>query len=144
MPKRRVLPYSLDPNQPGDQFLFNLCIAIVAIPVNLVASLPGAARDLVAGRLHSRVPATILIAIGAFFPTITDSLNRAGSTELFQLGKFLGVVFLLAGFLVSVEVFRELRIPFTSIRLATARRERARTRDVAAAAESDVGVAPRA
>jgi hypothetical protein len=142
MPKKRVLPYSLDPDQPGDEFLFNLSIAIVAIPVNLVASLPGAARELVAGRLHSRVPATILIAIGAFFPTITDSLNRAGVTELFQLGKFLGVVFLFAGFLVSVEVFRELRIPFTSIRLATARRERARTRDVAAAAESDIGVAP--
>ena len=27
MPKKRVLPYSLDPNQPGDQFLFNLFIA---------------------------------------------------------------------------------------------------------------------
>jgi hypothetical protein len=129
MPKRRVLPYSLDPNQPGDQFLFNLCIAPVAIVVNLVASLPGAFRDLMAGRLHSRVPATILIAIGAFFPTITDSLNRAGSTELFALGKFLGVVFLFAGFLVSVEVFREIRIPFTGIRLSTARRERARRRD---------------
>lgn len=125
MPKRRVLPYSLDPNQPGDQFLFNLCIAPVAIVVNLVASLPAAGRDLVAGRLHSRVPATILIALGAFFPTITDSLNRAGSTELFGIGKLLGVVFLLAGFLVSSEVFRELRIPFTSIRLARASRERA-------------------
>ena len=131
MPKRRVLPYSLDPNQPGDQFLFNLFIAPVAIVVNLVASLPVAARELMAGRLHSRVPATILIAIGAFFPTITDSLNRAGSTELFQLGKFLGVVFLFAGFLVSVEVFREVRIPFTGIRLSTARRERAHRRDEA-------------
>ncbi len=125
MPKKRVLPYSLDPNQPGDQFLFNLCIAPVAIAVNLVASLPAAGRDLVAGRLHSRVPATILIAFGAFFPTIADSLNRAGSTELTGIGKLLGVVFLLAGFLVSSEVFREIRIPFTSIRLATARRERA-------------------
>jgi hypothetical protein len=99
--------------------------APVAILVNLVASLPGAARDLVRGRLHSRVPATILIAIGAFIPSITDSLNRFGSTDLFQLGKFLGVVFLFGGFLVSVEVFREIRIPFTSIRLATGRRERA-------------------
>ena len=122
MPKKRVLPYSLDPNQPGDQFLFNLCIAPVAILVNLVASLPGAMRELVSGRLHSRVPATILIALGAFFPTITDSLNRAGSTELFALGKFLGVVFLFAGFLVSTEVFREIRVPFTSIRLGTRRR----------------------
>ena len=40
MPKKRVLPYSLDPNQPGDQFLFNLLIAPVAIVVNLIASLP--------------------------------------------------------------------------------------------------------
>ena len=129
MPKRRVLPYSLDPNQPGDQFLFNLLIAPVAIVVNLAASLPHAFRELLAGRLHSRVPATILIALGAFFPTITDSLNRAGSTELFQLGKFLGVVFLFAGFLVSVEVFREIRVPFTSIRLSTSRRDRAARRD---------------
>jgi hypothetical protein len=69
------------------------------------------------------VPATILIAIGAFIPTLTDSLNRFGSTDLFQLGKFLGVVFLFLGFLVSIEVFREIRVPFTGIRLATSRRE---------------------
>ena len=123
MPKRRVLAYSLDPNQPGDQFLFNLLIAPVAIIVNLVASLPGAVRALLAGRLHSRVPATILIAIGAFIPTLGDTLNRFGMTEWFQLGKFLGVLFLFAGFLVSIEVFREIRIPFTSIRLGRTRHE---------------------
>jgi hypothetical protein len=121
MPKRRVLAYSLDPNQPGDQFLFNLLIAPVAITVNLIASLPGTARALVTGQIHSRVPATLLIAIGAFIPSLTDSLNRFGSTELFQLGKFFGVVFLFAGFLVSVEVFREFRIPFT--RFGWGRRE---------------------
>jgi hypothetical protein len=125
MPKRRVLPYSLDPSQPGDQFLFNLLIAPFAIVVNFVASLPGTLRALTTGRIHSRVPATIQIAIGAFIPTLTDSLNRFGVTELFQLGKLLGVIFLFAGFLVSIEVFREIRIPFTSIRLATGRRERA-------------------
>jgi hypothetical protein len=123
MPKRRVLPYSLDPNQPGDQFLFNLLIAPVAIVVNFIASLPGTLRALAMGRIHSRVPATILIAIGAFIPTLTDSLNRFGATELFQVGKFLGVIFLFVGFLVSIEVFREIRIPFTSIRFATGRRE---------------------
>ncbi|HET7168117.1 MAG TPA: hypothetical protein VFI69_02870 [Candidatus Limnocylindrales bacterium] len=123
MPKRRVLPYSLDPNQPGDQFLFNLLIAPVAIAVNLVASLPGTVRALVTRRIHSRVPATILIAVGAFIPTLTDSLNRFGATELFQLGKFLGVLFLFAGFLVSIEVFREIRIPFTTIRLTRTRHE---------------------
>jgi hypothetical protein len=123
MPKKRVLPYSLDPNQPGDEFLFNLLIAPVAILVNFVASLPGAVRALATGRIHSRVPATILIAIGGFIPAITDSLNRFGSTELFQLGKFLGVLFLFAGFLVSIEVFREIRIPFTGIQLGATRRE---------------------
>jgi hypothetical protein len=125
MPKRRVLAYSLDPNLPGDQFLFNLLIAPVAITVNLVASLPGAARALVAGRLHSRVPATILIAAGAIVATLGDTLSRFGMTEWFQLGKFLGVLFLFMGFLVSNEVFHEIRIPFTSVRLGGARHESA-------------------
>lgn len=124
MPKKRVLPYSLDPNQTGDQFLFNLLIAPVAIVVNLVASLPSLGRAMLTGRIHSRVPATLLIAVGAFIPAITDSLNRFGSTEWFQLGKFLGVVFLFVGFLVSIEVFREFRIPFTGIRIGGPRRER--------------------
>ena len=123
MPKRRVLAYSLDPNQPFDHFLFNLVIAAVAIPVNLVASLPGAFQALLSGRIHSRVPATILIAIGAFIPTVTDSMARLGNTDLFYAGKFLGVVFLFAGFLVSIEVFREIRIPFTRIRLSRVRHE---------------------
>jgi hypothetical protein len=135
MPKRRVLPYSLDPNQPGDEFLFNLLIAPVAIAVNFVASLPGATRALLTGRIHSRVPATILIAIGGLIPAVTDSLNRFGVTELFQLGKFLGVLFLFAGFLVSIEVFREIRIPFTGIQLGAQRRE-ARDAAAATAAES--------
>jgi hypothetical protein len=136
MPKRRVLPYSLDPNQPGDQFLFNLFIAPFAIIVNFIASLPATGRALLTGRIHSRVPATILIAIGAFIPAITDSLNRFGSTELFHLGKFLGVVFLFAGFLVSIEVFREIRVPFTGIRLATRRRESRAAAEAAEAADA--------
>ncbi len=90
MPKRRVLAYSLDPNQPGDEFLFNLLIAPVAITVNLVASLPEAVRALVTGRIHSRVPATILIAIGALVAATGDILSRFGVTGLFQSGKFVG------------------------------------------------------
>jgi hypothetical protein len=123
MPKKRVLEYSLDPQQPGDQFLFNLCIAPVAIVVNFVASLPGAVRALLSGKINSRVPATLLIAIGAFIPAVTDSLNRFGSTEWFQLGKLLSVLFLLAGFLVSTETFAEIRVPFTGIVLRGARTE---------------------
>jgi len=124
MPKRRVLAYSLDPNQPGDHFLFNLLISPVAIVVNFVASLPGAVRALVAGRLHSRVLATLLIAIGGFLASGGDALNRFGVTNYFQVGKFLALLFLLVGFLVSIEAFREIRIPFTSVVLRGARRER--------------------
>ena len=91
--------------------------------MNFVASLPGAVRALLTGRINSRVPATILIALGAFVPAVTDSLNRFGSTEWFQLGKLLGAVLLLAGFLVSTETFGEVRVPFTSIVLRASRRE---------------------
>jgi hypothetical protein len=123
MPKRRVLGYSLDPTAPGDQFLFNLLISPFAIVVNFVASLPGAVRALFAGRLHSRVPATILIAIGGLLASGGDALNRFGVTNYFQVGKFLAVIFLLAGFLVSIETFREIRIPFTQVRLRARRTE---------------------
>ena len=123
MPKKRVLAYNLDPNQPGDHFIFNLLISIVALPVNFVASLPGALADLVRGRLHSRVPATLLIALGGFVASAGDTLNRFGITGPFAVAKLLAVALLLAGFLVSIEAFREIRIPFTGIRLAGARRE---------------------
>jgi len=123
MPKKRVLDYSLDPNQPGDHFLFNLIIAPVALTVNFVASIPGAIAALLSGRIHSRVPATLLIAIGAFVPTITDSLYRFGSPALYELGHLVGLVLIFAGFLVSIEVFREIRIPFTHRVLRPSRQE---------------------
>lgn len=122
MPKRRVLAYSLDPGQPGDQFLFNLIISPVAITVNFFASLPGAIRELARGRLHSRVPATLLIAIGAFIPAVTDGLFLDQPT-LYELGHLLGVIFLFCGFVVSIETFGQIRVPFTHIVLREARRE---------------------
>jgi uncharacterized membrane protein len=100
---------------------------VVAIPVNFVASLPFAVGALVTGRIHSRVPATLLIAVGAIVASSTDALSRLGSTELFQIGKFLGVVLIFLGFLVSIEVFREIRIPFTGRVVRTNRHERVMT-----------------
>ena len=123
MPKRRVLPYSLDPDQPGDQFVFNLLISIVALPVNFVASLPGAIVALFRGQLHSRVPATLLIAAGGFAASAGDALNRFGITGPFAIAKLVAVAFLFAGFLISIEAFRQFRIPFTGIRLGRRRHE---------------------
>ena len=124
MPKKRVLDYSLDPGQTAEQVVFNAILAVVAIPVNFIASLPGAVAALVTGRIHSRVPATLLIGVGAIVASSTDALSRLGSTELFQIGKFVGVVLIFLGFLVSVEVFREIRIPFTGRVLRANRHER--------------------
>jgi hypothetical protein len=78
---------------------------LVAVVVNFFASIPlaiGAARR---GELHSRVPATLLIAIGGFIPGVTSGLNRFGFTWAFFLGELVGVVLIFLGFLVSTEVF---------------------------------------
>ena len=98
MPKKRVLPARL---------------AVLAVTVNFFASLPGAVRALRDGKLNSRVPATILIALGAFIPGLTSSLNRFGVTWSFFLGEFLGLVLIFFGFLVSEDVFRNIRLGST-------------------------------
>lgn len=121
MPKKRVIRYSLDRRQGIDRYLVNLAIAPLAITVNLLASIPGAFVDLIRGRLNTRVPATILIAIGGFVPSLTSGLSRFGETTAFFLGEFLGAAFITAGFLVSIEVFKEFRVPFTQ-RVLHARR----------------------
>jgi hypothetical protein len=125
MPKKRVLDYSLDAGQSGDQFLFNVFLAIVAVPVNFVASLPGAIVALLTGKIHSRVPATLLIAIGGIIVSSADALSRLGSTSFYSGAKLLALVLIFAGFLVSTEVFREVRIPFTHRVLRGERQESA-------------------
>ena len=115
MPKHRLIRYTLERGQAPSSFVRNLFVGIVAVPVNLVASVPGAVSALLAGRLNSRVPATVLIAIGGLIPAVTSGLNRFGDTSGFFVGEFLGVLFLFLGFLVSIEVFREIRIPFTRV-----------------------------
>jgi hypothetical protein len=55
----------------------------------------------------------ILIAIGGLLPAITSGANRFGVTSGFFVGELLGVLFLFGGFLVSIEVFSDIRVPFT-------------------------------
>jgi hypothetical protein len=115
MPKRRLIRYSLRQDLHPVRWLANLLLAPLAVVVNFLASLPRALAALVAGRLHSRVPATLLIALGGLIPAITSGANRFGETSAFFVGEFLGVLFLFSGFLVSIEVFREIRVPFTGL-----------------------------
>ena len=102
MPKRKVLRGGVSTPVLGQLH------RALAVAVNLVASIPLAARALAGGQISSRVPATVLIAVGGFVPSITSGLDRFGVTWSFGLGELLGVLFIFAGFLVSEEVFRGL------------------------------------
>ena len=95
----------------------------VAVVVNFVASLPAAWRALRAGTLNSRVPATLLIALGGFVPGWTSALSRFGVTWSFFIGELVGVVLIFIGFLVSIEVFSDVRLPFTRVVLRRRDRE---------------------
>jgi len=113
MPKKRVVRYSLRRDQGLGRWLLNLLLAPFAIAINFIASVPGAVADLFRGRLNSRVPATLLIALGALIPAYTSGLNRFGDTGGFFVGEFLGVLLLFMGYLVSIEVMPTIRVPFT-------------------------------
>jgi hypothetical protein len=107
MPKRKVLRAKL--KIPVLAQLYGAA----AVAVNFVVSLPAAVNALVNGKLNSRVPATLLIALGAFIPGVTSGLNRFGVTWSFFLGEFLGVLLIFGGFLVSEEVIRNIRLGVT-------------------------------
>lgn len=100
MPKRKVVRGSVRAPVLGQLH------RALAVAVNLAASAPLAARALATGRLSPRVPATVLIALGGFVPSVTSGLERFGVTWAFALGELLGVVLIFAGFLVSEEVLR--------------------------------------
>ena len=101
MPKTRVLGRRALPPVVAQLY------GALAVAVNFIASLPRAAVALARGELHSRVPATLLIALGGFIPGVTSGLNRFGVTWAFFLGELLGVLLIFAGFVVSTEVFGE-------------------------------------
>ena len=57
-------------------------------------------------RTHpQRVVSNTIIALGAFVPTLSSSLNRFGVTTVFYWGELLGVLLFFAGFWASSEVF---------------------------------------
>ncbi|MGH2370468.1 MAG: hypothetical protein ACRDI2_20015, partial [Chloroflexota bacterium] len=61
------------------------------------------------GASAERVVSTGLIAVGAFVPSLSSSLNRFGVTGPFYWGELLGVLLIFAGFLASSEVFSRRR-----------------------------------
>jgi hypothetical protein len=49
----------------------------------------------------NRVLSNVLIAVGAFIPSLASGLTRFGITSLFFVGELLGLLFILAGFVLS-------------------------------------------
>jgi hypothetical protein len=113
MPKRRLIDYHRSSSQSGATYLANLAVALIAVPVNLIASVPGAFTDLFRGRLDSRVPATVLIALGATIASIGNGQSRFGDTSAHYAAGFLAVVLLFLGYLVSIDALPVIRVPFT-------------------------------
>lgn len=107
MPKRKVLRAKVGTPVVAQVY------GASAVAVNFAVSLPAAAHALLKGKLNSRVPATVLIAAGAFIPGVTSGLNRFGVTWSFFLGELFGVLLIFGGFLVSEEVFRNVRLGTT-------------------------------
>jgi hypothetical protein len=114
-PFSEVTNVSKLPVFPGD-------LTVVAIVMNITGAL-----WLFGGALWSawtfirrrtpgyRVVSMALLALGAIFPSILTGLQRLGYSAAAPLGEFLGAVCLLAGLLISLDVFSVFRIPFTSI-----------------------------
>jgi hypothetical protein len=65
--------------------------------------------------LGYRVVSNVLIAVGALVSSSGTGLVRLGITSGFFLGQLVGVALILAGFLVSIEVFAIFRVPFTNL-----------------------------
>lgn len=100
---------------PGD-------LALVAILMSITGALWLFGGALWSGwtfwRRHTpgyRVVSMVLLALGALFPSILTGLQRLGYSAAAPLGELLGAICLLAGLLISLEVFSVFRIPFTSI-----------------------------
>lgn len=61
--------------------------------------------------LPRRVASNVLIAVGAFVPSLASGLTRYGITSLFFVGELIGLVCILAGFLLSGSPARAEPLP---------------------------------
>ncbi|HEX6797297.1 MAG TPA: hypothetical protein VF116_06250 [Ktedonobacterales bacterium] len=62
-----------------------------------------------------RVTSMVLLALGSVFPSFTTGFQRLGFSGAAALGEFIGALCLLAGLLISLDVFTVFRVPFTGI-----------------------------
>ncbi len=101
------------PLAPGDIIL----VIIVLNTLGALALVGGAAWS--AWKFYqtrqnpTRLYSMVLLVIGGLAPTMAGTLTKFGFSSAFFVLTFIGSVFLLAGYLVSIDVFTVFRIPFT-------------------------------
>ncbi|MBV9577094.1 MAG: hypothetical protein JO057_00740 [Chloroflexi bacterium] len=78
---------------------FNIAGALVLI---LGAAL-SALQAIRTRELSNRISANILIAVGAFIPSVASGLTRFGVTSLFFVGELVGLTCIMVGFLLSAR-----------------------------------------
>jgi hypothetical protein len=96
-PDQIVSGLALDPDARALTPPFNIAGALVLI-LGAVLSAVHAWRTRL---LSNRLAANILIAVGAFVPSVASALTRFGVTSVFFFGELLGLVCILAGFVLS-------------------------------------------
>ena len=101
-PDQIVSGQALDPNIRALTPPFNIAGALILILGAALSALQ-AAR---ARSLSNRLAANILIAVGAFIPSVASGLTRFGVTSIFFLGELVGLACILAGFLLSSSQYR--------------------------------------
>lgn len=100
---------------PGD---LTACALLMNIPGALFLFGGAAWSAYTFWRRHApgyRLASMALLALGAVFPSILTGLQRLGYSSGAALGEFLGALCLLAGLLISLDVFTVFRVPFTHI-----------------------------
>ena len=83
--------------------------------VNFVASIPGGVARVPCRDAQLARAGDDAHRARRLHPGWTSGLSRFGVTWSFFIGELLGVVLIFLGFLVSIEVFSDVRLPFTHI-----------------------------
>ena len=96
-PDQIVSGQALDPNTRALTPPFNVAGALILI----FGAALSAIQALRNRELSSRLLANVLIAVGAFIPSVASGLTRFGVTSIFFAGELVGLACIFAGFLLS-------------------------------------------
>jgi hypothetical protein len=98
-PDQIVSGQALDPDTRALTPPFNIAGALILI----LGAVLSALQAWQTRELSNRLAANVLIALGAFVPSVASGLTRFGLTSLFFVGELLGLACIFAGFLLSTS-----------------------------------------